>query len=130
MNAAIPVASDAFWVGANDRETDLFEGIWPLPRGVSYNAYLLVGDRPALVDTVKKSSVDVLLRKIRRLLGSGGKLDYLVINHMEPDHSGCVAVLREIFPAMRIVGNKKTAEFVSHLYGITDGVHVWVETER
>ncbi len=124
MRHGIPIADGVYWVGMNDRKTNLFESIWPIPRGVSYNSYLLMDQKTLLVDTVKDLSVNEYLARLKSLLGPDRRIDYLAINHMEPDHSGSVPVLRRIFPAMRIVGSKKTAEFLKDLYGIEDNVQV------
>jgi flavorubredoxin len=107
----------------NDRRTALFEAIWPIPRGVSYNSYLIKSEKVALIDTVKDLSVQKYLEKLIHLLGPDQQIDYLVINHLEPDHSGAVPILKQIFPGMRIVGNKKTAEFLENLYDVKD-VHI------
>jgi len=120
----IPIVDGVYWVGVNDRRTALFESIWPIPRGVSYNSYLIMDEKVTLVDTIKDLSLNGYLRRLTHLLGSSRKIDYLVINHVEPDHSGAVPMLRQIFPAMQIVGNKKTAAFLEKLYGITEGVHL------
>ena len=122
MDRGIKVTDDITWVGVNDYDTDLFEAIWPLPRGVSYNAYLIDDEKVALMDTVKAGFTSGLLDTLNRHLG-GRPVDYLVINHMEPDHSGAVAILRRMCPDMRIVGNAKTAGFLKEFYGITEGVH-------
>lgn len=124
MQYGIPIVDGVYWVGANDRRTALFESIWPIPRGVSYNSYLILDEKVTLVDTIKDLSLNGYLRRLTTLLGSGRKIDYLVINHMEPDHSGAVPMLKQMFPAMKIVGNKKTAAFLEALYGITEGVHL------
>ncbi len=121
MPAAIPLTQSITWVGANDRETELFEGIWPLPRGVSYNSYLIAGEKVALVDTVKHTSFERHLEKIRQTIGDR-TVDYLIINHMEPDHSGSVNLLLNVFPELKIVGNKKTADFLSRFYGVRSNV--------
>lgn len=123
MYETIPVKKDIFWVGANDHETDLFESVWPLPRGVSYNAYLVVGEKTALVDTVKSSSMNVLIDKIEAVIGKR-PLDYLVVNHMEPDHSGSMKVLKAIYPQLKIVGNAQTRGMFENFYAITDDVIV------
>ncbi len=119
MNRAIPVTEGIYWTGVNDRRTELFEGMWPLPRGIAYNSYLIVDEKTALVDTVKAPFALDYLDGIRSVLKEGRGVDYLVINHMEPDHSGAVRVLREVFPNMQIVGNKRTVEFLEGFYGIT-----------
>lgn len=116
----IPIVKDVYWVGVNDRLTPLFEAIWPIPRGISYNSYLILDEKVALIDAVKDQSACRYLKKLRHLLGPGRGIDYLVINHLEPDHSGTVPILREAFPAMQVVGNRKTAEFLKDMYGIED----------
>ena len=123
MHHGIPVTNDICWVGVNDRETTLFESLWPLPRGVSYNAYLIDDDRTALIDSVKKIRTGPFVDTVRHRL-RGRKLDYLVINHMEPDHSGSIKTLVDLFPGMRIVGNSKTMDLLANFYGITDGLHL------
>jgi len=120
----VPVSDSVYWVGVNDRRTALFEAIWPLPKGISYNSYLILDRKVALLDTVKEVSLSGYLEKLKETLGAERKIDYLVIHHLEPDHSGSVRVLQEIFPQMKIVGNKKTAEFLGRLYGIKQGVEV------
>jgi flavorubredoxin len=124
MQYEVSIADGVYWVGMNDRRTNLFEGIWPIPRGVSYNSYLLMDEKVLLVDTVKDLSVNEYLTRLKNLLGPDRRIDYLAVNHMEPDHSGSVPVLRRIFPAMKIVGSKKTAEFLKDLYGIEDNVQI------
>ncbi|MEJ5349669.1 MAG: FprA family A-type flavoprotein [Desulfosoma sp.] len=117
MIGSSTVARDIYWVGVNDRETDLFEALWPLPYGVSYNAYLIVDEKIALIDAVKGHFLAEHLHKIRDLLPSGRTLDYLVINHMEPDHTGAIDILRSVFPQMTVVGNKKTLDMLQAFYG-------------
>lgn len=124
MDTVIQYAENSYWVGANDRETDLFESVWPLPQGVSYNAYLICDEKNVLIDTVKNCYFERYLEKIQDRLPPDGKIDYLVINHMEPDHSGSINLLRKVFPDMKLVGNKKTAEFLKNFYGITENIHV------
>ena len=122
MQGIIPIKDNIYWIGANDHETDLFESIWPLPRGVSYNSYIIVDEKVALVDTVKSCFLTPFLEKIKTLLGPEKTIDYLIVNHMEPDHSGSIRDLLRMFPDMKIVGNAKTAEFIKDFYEITDGV--------
>jgi len=123
MDRAIPITKDVHWIGVNDRETHLFEALWPLPFGVSYNSYLIVDEKVAIMDTVKFTSTGEYLAKIRSVLGNR-KVDYLIINHMEPDHSGSIRGLMEVFPEMVLVGNKKTAEFLNNFYGIQERIHI------
>lgn len=119
MNKAIPVTNSVYWVGVNDKETDIFESLWPLPNGVSYNSFLIVDEKVTLIDTVKITYHDDFIEKIQRLLGDKG-IDYLVINHMEPDHSGSVKALKRAYPDLEIVGNKNTAKFLKGFYDIED----------
>ncbi len=117
MRNPIPITKDAYWVGVNDYETDLFESIWPLPDGVVYNSYMIVDEKVALIDTVKGCFMQAFFEKVQRTLPEGKSIDYLIINHMEPDHSGAITTVKKIFPNIKIVGNRKTIEFVNQFYG-------------
>jgi len=108
------------YVGVNDRTTTRFEGLWSLPQGVSYNAYLVIGERIALIDTVEEGFGSRLFANIREQIGDR-KVDYLVVNHMEPDHSSSIAALRSIYPDICIVGNAKTLQMIEGYYGICGG---------
>ena len=112
------VAKDIYYVGVNDRNKAKFENSLPLPKGVSYNSYLIMDDKTALVDTVDVAFGDVFIEKIKSQL-QGRTLDYLIVNHMEPDHSGSIRLLRQYFPQMIIVGNTKTLSMIDGFYGIT-----------
>lgn len=122
ISNVVPVTDSIFWIGANDHETDLFEAIWPLPFGISYNSYIVMDEKVALIDTVNKNFIPDHIKKIKKILTGGKKIDYLVINHMEPDHSGAVKTLLELFPDMQIVGNAKTADLLKHFYNIEENV--------
>ncbi|MBO8160190.1 MAG: FprA family A-type flavoprotein [Thermosipho sp. (in: Bacteria)] len=121
MEKILNITDDIYYVGVNDRDTYLFEGIWPLPKGVSYNSYLICDEKNVLIDTVKVSKSGLFIQKIKELI-NGESLDYLVINHMEPDHSGSIWSILQAFPDIKIVGNKKTFEFLNDLYGIKDNL--------
>jgi flavorubredoxin len=122
MDKAIPITPTISWIGANDRETDLFEGLWSLPRGVSYNSYLICDDKVALIDTVKSSFFADYLGRLQSVLQGCRPVDYLIVNHMEPDHSGSIRLLRSVWPELKIVGNRKTLDMVRAFYGITEGL--------
>lgn len=111
------IAKDIFYVGVNDRQKHKFENMISLPNGVSYNAYLIVDEKTALVDTVDISFGDIFIDKIQSQL-QGRPLDYLIINHMEPDHSGSIRLIRKYYPDMIIVGNNKTLSMVNGFYGL------------
>lgn len=116
----VPVCESIYWIGANDRETDKFEGLWDLPLGVAYNSYLLKDEKTALIDTVKSSFMDDFLYRLDSLL-EGRSLDYVIVNHMEPDHSGSLGLIRRLYPDVKYVGNAKTIEMMKNFYGLTDG---------
>lgn len=122
MNCKVPVVGDVYWIGANDRETALFENYWPLEKGVSYNSYLINDDKIALIDTVKFNKTSQYMSKIRDIIGNK-KIDYIIINHMEPDHSGSLKELIYQYPDIKIVGNKKTFKFVEGFYDILDNYY-------
>ena len=123
MNKSVKLNEDIYWVGVNDRETDIFEALWPLDKGISYNSYLIVDEKTVLIDTVKSDYHDSYFAKIEDIL-KDKKLDYLVINHMEPDHSGDVKAIKEKYPDLKIVANKKTADFLAGFYNINDGLEI------
>lgn len=105
------------YVGVNDRNKYLFEGLWPLPYGVSYNSYLIDDDMVALVDTVDICYFDVFLEKIKKVIGER-PINYLIINHMEPDHSGSIRLIKQHYPNIVIVGNKQTFGMIEGFYGV------------
>ena len=117
MYKAIPVNKDTWWVGVNDCSTDRFEALWSLPNGVAYNAYVVLGERTTAIDTVKGPWGDEYAHKLGEALG-GRDLDYLVVNHMEPDHSGLILELRRRWPNLQIVGNAKTLPLLKGYYGV------------
>ncbi|MDR0954413.1 MAG: FprA family A-type flavoprotein [Rikenellaceae bacterium] len=121
MNSKIAVSERIFYLGVNDRRKHLFENIWPLPDGVSYNSYLICDQKTALLDTVEMGSAGDFVGQIRRVL-EGRPLDYLIINHMEPDHSGEIGHIIEAFPEVTIVGNGKTFPLLNAYFGIQNNL--------
>lgn len=113
------ITENIYYVGVNDRNKSLFEGLWPLPNGVSYNAYLIDDEKVCLIDTVEVDFFTQFLEQIHEVIGER-PIDYLVVNHMEPDHSGSMALLKKYYPDIQIVGNKKTFQMMEGFYGITD----------
>lgn len=112
---------DLYYVGVNDRKTHLFENMWPIPHGVSYNSYLIKDEKTALLDTVEIGQSSMFIKKILNVL-DGRKLDYLIVNHMEPDHGGSIELIRTYFPEVTIVGNKKTFGMLDGYFGITENL--------
>lgn len=115
----IEIANKVYYVGVNDRNKALFEGLWPLPYGVSYNSYLIDDEKVCLIDTVEVDFFVQFIENLREVLGDR-QIDYLVINHMEPDHSGSLALLRKYYPDIQVIGNKKTFDMMAGFYGIKD----------
>ena len=100
------VTKDLYWVGANDHRLALFENCFPIPRGVSYNAYCLLDEKTALFDTVDWSACRQLLENLEHVL-AGRPLDYLVVNHLEPDHAACIEEVLLRYPGVTVISNEK-----------------------
>ena len=112
------------YIGVNDRTTPRFEALWSLPNGVCYNSYLVDGgDKVAIIDGVETAMASRFIGHIREIIGER-KPDYLIINHMEPDHSGAITVLRQEYPDMVIVGNGTTLQMVKGFYGIEENTRL------
>lgn len=121
---AIEIKPDVYWIGVNDRTTDLFEGIWPITKeGVSYNSYLIDDEKKAVIDLTKSFKGDEYLAQINELTDAS-QVDYVVINHMEPDHSGLLRTFRRIAPRATFIGSAKTKEMLESFFSITDNVQV------
>ena len=115
MESIQSIAEDIFWVGGSDRRLALFENLFPLPDGVSYNSYLILDEKTALIDTVDTSVSRQFIENVQSGL-AGRPLDYLVVNHMEPDHCANIDVLLSMYPDLVIVGNAKTFQFFGQFY--------------
>ena len=102
MQNAKLVKNDIYWVGGNDRRIALFENVYPIPRGVSYNAYVVMDEKTVLLDTVDKAVSGVFFENLEHVL-NGRKLDYVIVNHMEPDHAATLGELVLRHPEVRIV---------------------------
>lgn len=129
MIEPIQIKEGLFYLGVNDRTKELFENLWPLPKGISYNSYLIKDDKTALFDTVDICYSDLFFQKLDIAL-DGKTLDYVIINHMEPDHSGSLGLLRNRFPNVEVVGNKRTADMLKGFYNIEEGVKVIADGEE
>jgi anaerobic nitric oxide reductase flavorubredoxin len=118
----IEIRPDVFWTGVNDRVTELFEGLWPIGHeGVSYNAYLIKDEKPALIDLSKEMMSDNFLAALTEVLDLSS-LAYIIINHMEPDHSGALLRLRQLAPQATILGMPKTVQMLEDFYDLTENV--------
>ena len=111
------IAKDTFYIGVDDHDIDLFEGQYIVPNGISYNSYVIMDEKIAVMDTVDMRGEDEWFSKLSEVLG-GRKPDYLVVSHMEPDHSGSILRLVKEFPDVTLVGNAKTFTFMSQFFNI------------
>ncbi|MEN3203013.1 MAG: FprA family A-type flavoprotein [Atribacterota bacterium] len=126
----IEIRPGIFWIGVNDHTTDLFEGLWPITQeGVSYNSYLIVDDKKAIIDLAKSLKVDEYLAQVGERIALH-ELDYIVLNHMEPDHTGILRVLRKLAPQAVILCSPQAKEMVTAFYGITENVRVVQDGEE
>lgn len=119
MIKKVKLTDSIYFIGVNDRETHLFENLWPLDKGVSYNSYLINDKKVAIFDTVKNTKAYDFFDNIETIIGDK-EVDYLIINHMEPDHSGAIKALKQRYPNITIVGNRKTIDFLENFYGEFD----------
>ncbi len=117
MHCVRKISDDLYWVGVNDHRLALFENVHPIPRGVSYNSYLLLDKKTVLFDTVDWAGCRQFLENIKFLL-NGRKLDYLVINHVEPDHAACINEIILRYPNIKIISNKRAFVFM-HQFGFS-----------
>lgn len=109
------VTEDMYWVGASDRRLAMFENIFPIPRGVSYNSYLLLDEKTVLLDTVDYAVSRQFYENITHLL-QGRNLDYVIVNHMEPDHCANLEELTKRYPDLKLVCNVKTVQMIKQFY--------------
>ncbi len=109
------VAEDIYWIGGSDRRLALFENLFPIPRGVAYNSYLIMDEKTVVMDTVDASITRQFIENIAHVL-QARPLDYLVVNHMEPDHCANIEELLVRYPEMKIVGNAKTHNMIRQFY--------------
>lgn len=109
------VLDDIYWIGGSDRRISLFENIFPVPNGVSYNSYLIMDEKTVLLDTVDYSISRQFIENITYVL-SGRSLDYIVVNHMEPDHCALIGDLILKYPDVKLIGNSKTFEMIKQFF--------------
>ncbi len=121
MYKPVKITDDVYFVGLNDRRTHLFENMWPIERGVAYNSYIIKDDKIALIDTVEIGQVEKYLKKIKAVIDDK-TIDYLIVNHMEPDHGGSIDIIKKMYPKIQIIGNKKTIPMLDGYFGITDNI--------
>lgn len=118
MHCTRKVTDGIHWVGANDRRIAKFENMFPVPRGVSYNSYVILDEKTALMDTADSSVAERFMENVEAVL-DGRTLDYLVVQHMEPDHCANIAAIIEKYPEVTVVGNAKTMQMIGQFYSGT-----------
>ena len=128
MHNTKKITNNLSWVGANDRRLAMFEGVYSVPKGVSYNSYLLQDRETVLFDTVDKAVHHHLLKNLTHVL-QGKPLNYLIVQHMEPDHSVGLADLLERYPEMKVVCNAKSLEMIKQFYDVNLEGRVKIVTE-
>ena len=122
------IKNDLYWVGGTDRRLALFENVYPIPRGVSYNSYLILDEKTVLLDTVDYSVSQQLFENIAHVLG-GRHLDYMIVNHMEPDHCGTIGALVTRYPDIKIVCNSKIAGMMKRFFDFDVDARVQIVEE-
>ncbi len=127
---SIEMAPGIHWIGVNDRTTDLFEGMWPIQReGVSYNSYAIKDSKHVLVDLAKAFKTDEFIERVNEVFDVGS-IDYIIINHTEPDHTGALPILCRLSPQARIKASVKAKEILEDFYGLGDRVDVVTDGEE
>ena len=122
------VNEDLYWIGASDRRLALFENIYPIPRGVSYNSYVILDEQTVLLDTVDKAVSGQFFENLEHVLGER-KLDYIIVNHMEPDHCAIVEEVVRRYPEVKVVGNAKTFTMMKQFFTFDVDAHAVVIKE-
>ncbi|MDR1549370.1 MAG: FprA family A-type flavoprotein [Hungatella sp.] len=109
------IKDDLFWVGGSDRRLALFENAYPIPKGISYNSYVLLDEKTVLFDTVDRAITGQFLENVEAVLG-GRDLDYIVVNHMEPDHCATLGEIVRRYPEVQVICNAKTVPIINQFY--------------
>ena len=115
MHCVKKVTDDLYWIGGSDRRLALFENVYPIPRGVSYNSYVLLDEKTVLLDTVDASISGLFFENLEYVL-NGRTLDYLIVNHMEPDHCAIIGGVVRRYPDVKLVCNAKTVPMLKQFF--------------
>lgn len=128
--AIVEIKPDIYWIGVDDRTTDLFEGIWPISAdGIVNNSYFINDEKKAVIDSAKAFQIDTFLENVARV-APPSEIDYIVINHMEPDHSGAFEALHRAAPKAVFLGTRRITDLLKEFYGITERIRVVTNGER
>ena len=130
MHCTKKITSDLVWLGGSDRRLALFENVYPIPRGVSYNAYLIRDEKTALLDTVDQAIAERFFENLEYAL-QGKPLNYVIVNHMEPDHAATIEAVVLRYPEVTLVCNKKTAQMMKNFFSfdVDSRVHLVAEMD-
>ena len=115
MHCTRKLAQDIYWVGADDRRLEKFENLFPIPRGVSYNSYLILDEKTVLLDSADETVGRTFEANVEHLL-EGRPLDYLIIQHMEPDHAACIARMAQLYPEMKLLGSAQAGTMLKQFF--------------
>ena len=115
----INISEDIIYIGADDKDIDLFESQYVVPNGISYNSYLIKDEKIAIMDTIDKRRTEEWLNNLEKAL-DGRKPDYLVVSHLEPDHAYNIEVIAKKYPEMKLIGNDRTFAFIPQFFNILD----------
>lgn len=130
LSEAVEISPNIYWIGVNDRTTDLFEGMWPIEQeGVSYNTYLINDEKKALIDLTKAFKGEELLDHVDGIV-KVTDLDYVVVNHLEPDHTGALKLFKMVAPNVEFLCTAKAKEMLDSFYGVTENVRVVKDGEQ
>lgn len=117
MHSSVKLKEDLYWIGGSDRRLALFENVYPVPNGVSYNSYVILDEKTVLLDTVDEAVSRQFKEGLEAVL-NGRKLDYLVVNHMEPDHCACIGEVAKQFPELKLIGNARTFTMMKQFFDL------------
>jgi anaerobic nitric oxide reductase flavorubredoxin len=121
---AIKLNEDIYWIGANVHTEDLFEGIWPIPYGVALNSYVIKGDKVALIELVREwgDAALTLMKNLESVSVKLDEIDYIILNHLEPDHTGFTYLIKSLSPHSQILSTQKGVDLVNAFYKIEENV--------
>ena len=122
------IKNDIYWVGGNDRRISLFENVYPLSHGVSYNSYLITDEKTILLDTVDKAISHLFIENLKHVL-NGRTLDYVVVNHMEPDHCAVLEDIVNLYPEVKIICNAKALNMIKQFFDFDADSHAQIINE-
>lgn len=128
MNCTVNVTKDIIWVGGNDRRLNLFENIYPIPRGVSYNSYVVLDEQTVLVDTADKAVGDLFLENIEAAL-NGRELNYIIVQHMEPDHAATLVRVCQRWPEATVIASAKASAMIGQFFNASVNIRTVAEGE-